>query len=231
IEKISQEVVPDNKLDVSNTLSSRRFPSKIGSHPPTCIKSCETCTPCTPILVSGPPPESEVWKCKCKDKLYNPIDPRSAIFSDSDVQIEKISQEVVPDNKLDVSNTLSSRRFPSKIGSHPPTCIKSCETCTPCTPILVSGPPPESEVWKCKCKDKCAIFSDSDVQIEKISQEVVPHNKLDVSNTLSSKRFPSKIGSHPPTCIKSCETCTPCTPILVSGPPPESEVWKCKCKD
>ncbi|KAL5066488.1 hypothetical protein RYX36_028225, partial [Vicia faba] len=142
IEKISQEVVPDNKLDVSNTFSSRRFASKIGSHAPTCINSCETCTLCTPVLVSDPPPQSEVWKCKL------------LFLQPSHVEIEKISQEVVPDNNFDVSNTLSSRRFSSKIGSHPPTCIKNCETCTPCTPVLVSGPPPESKVWKCKCKDK-----------------------------------------------------------------------------
>ncbi|XP_050902409.1 EPIDERMAL PATTERNING FACTOR-like protein 6 [Lathyrus oleraceus] len=83
----------------------------------------------------------------------------------------------------------------------------------------------------CRDSSRCEILPDSNSQVKEIQQGIVSHKKSDASKVLSSRRFLTPIGSHAPTCVNSCETCTPCTPVLVPGPPPESEVWKCKCKD
>ncbi|XP_058734753.1 EPIDERMAL PATTERNING FACTOR-like protein 6 [Vicia villosa] len=71
IEKIEEKLVPQIKSDEFKGLLSRKVFSKIGSHPPSCKDSCGNCSPCNPILVSVPP-NAEVWKCKCGDKLYDP---------------------------------------------------------------------------------------------------------------------------------------------------------------
>ncbi|XP_058764610.1 EPIDERMAL PATTERNING FACTOR-like protein 6 [Vicia villosa] len=75
------------------------------------------------------------------------------------------------------------------------------------------------------------MLSDSDIQVEENPQGIMSHKESHVSKVLSTRRFLNPAGSRPPNCVNSCETCTPCTPVLVSGPAPESEVWKCKCKD
>ncbi|QCD88236.1 hypothetical protein DEO72_LG3g2778 [Vigna unguiculata] len=58
-------------------------------YPPKCIRKCERCLPCTPVLVALPPPAAQrsviasggpgeyvpqVWKCTCGGRYYNPYD-------------------------------------------------------------------------------------------------------------------------------------------------------------
>ncbi|XP_024400483.1 polygalacturonase isoform X1 [Physcomitrium patens] len=54
----------------------------VGSSPPSCAGKCGPCTPCRPIHVSVGSPHArsvteheyypEVWRCKCKNNLYEP---------------------------------------------------------------------------------------------------------------------------------------------------------------
>jgi hypothetical protein len=51
----------------------------IGSSPPDCRSKCSRCTPCVSVLVPIHPgtviPQNyypQVWRCKCRDRLYNP---------------------------------------------------------------------------------------------------------------------------------------------------------------
>ncbi|KAB1199416.1 EPIDERMAL PATTERNING FACTOR-like protein 8 [Morella rubra] len=58
----------------------------LGSRPPLCVNKCSSCRPCIAALVTSPHHKNDFnlsyqrdesyyllsWKCKCKDKLFQP---------------------------------------------------------------------------------------------------------------------------------------------------------------
>nr|XP_012575412.1 EPIDERMAL PATTERNING FACTOR-like protein 4 [Cicer arietinum] len=88
-EAIGQRTVSQDKSEVS-VVTSRSLLDGLGSHPPSCIGKCGTCTPCEPILVTIPPVSAptmsaplrtivmieyypQAWRCTCGGKLYPPL--------------------------------------------------------------------------------------------------------------------------------------------------------------
>jgi len=70
-------VIKPSREQAIPATSSRR--ALIGSAPPDCRFKCRRCSPCVSVKVSIHPgtatPQDyypEVWKCKCKSRLYNP---------------------------------------------------------------------------------------------------------------------------------------------------------------
>lgn len=78
-EEIGQNLVYEDKIEVSSMGWPRRLLGGPGSSPPRCTSKCGKCTPCKPVHVPVPPGTPvtaeyypEAWRCKCGNKLYMP---------------------------------------------------------------------------------------------------------------------------------------------------------------
>eukprot|EP00250_Pteridium_aquilinum_P034225 c7257_g1_i1 orf=328-870(+) len=69
------------KRDAHFQSGGRVMMGKLGSMPPSCVKRCNGCTPCEAVQVPVGQRRKriglleyypEAWRCKCKNKLYNP---------------------------------------------------------------------------------------------------------------------------------------------------------------